>query len=157
MQNKLVSDEQSKVIEPQCMALLLYFLQSNKAVITRNEILDAVWPDVVINENTLTRTVAMLRKALEDNSKKPTYIVTHLKKGYQFVADVSYESQKETISANAEIVRRKPSYSFSSKYFKTFNKALFSGVILRGPQSGNKSPRGSLTALQQQGQLSRRA
>jgi transcriptional activator of cad operon len=88
LENSLINEVKSKVIEPQCMALLLYFSTKPMAVISRDELLNEVWKNVVVNENTLTKTIAMLRKALEDDSNNPSYIVTHVKKGYQLIAQV---------------------------------------------------------------------
>jgi DNA-binding winged helix-turn-helix (wHTH) protein/Tol biopolymer transport system component len=88
LENSLINEDKSKVIEPQCMALLLYFSKKPMAVISRDELLNEVWKNIVVNENTLTKTIAMLRKALEDDSNNPSYIVTHLKKGYQLIAQV---------------------------------------------------------------------
>lgn len=88
LENSLINEVKSKVIEPQCMALLLYFSTKPMAVISRDELLNEVWKSVVVNENTLTKTIAMLRKALEDDSNNPSYIVTHVKKGYQLIAQV---------------------------------------------------------------------
>lgn len=87
-QNCLIKGGQTKSIEPQCMALLIFLAKHQGQVLSRAQLLDALWKNVVVNENTLTKTVGMLRQALEDNAKKPQYIITRLKKGYQLVATV---------------------------------------------------------------------
>jgi DNA-binding winged helix-turn-helix (wHTH) protein/Tol biopolymer transport system component len=87
-QNCLIKGEQTKSIEPQCMALLIFLAQHQGQVISRAELLDTLWKNVVVNENTLTKTVGMLRQALEDDVKQPQYIVTRIKKGYQLIATV---------------------------------------------------------------------
>jgi tetratricopeptide (TPR) repeat protein len=56
--------------------------------VTKEEILDAVWPEVTIAESNLTTTISMIRKALQDDSER-RYIETVPKKGYLFVAPVS--------------------------------------------------------------------
>ncbi|NQZ05961.1 MAG: PD40 domain-containing protein [Algicola sp.] len=88
-QNSIIKDQQKKSIEPQCMALLIYLCDRPGQVISRNELLDALWQGIVVNENTLTKTVAMLRQALGDDVKQPRYIATRLKKGYQLIAKVA--------------------------------------------------------------------
>ncbi|MCJ8268939.1 MAG: winged helix-turn-helix domain-containing protein, partial [Psychrosphaera sp.] len=88
-QNSIVKDQQNKSIEPQCMALLIYLCDRPGQVISRDELLDALWQGIVINENTLTKTVGMLRQALGDDVKQSRYIATRLKKGYQLIAKVA--------------------------------------------------------------------
>ena len=87
-QNCLCKGGQTKSIEPQCMALLIFLAKHQGQVLSRAQLLDALWKNVVVNENTLTKTIGMLRQALEDDVKKPQYIITRLKKGYQLVATV---------------------------------------------------------------------
>jgi DNA-binding winged helix-turn-helix (wHTH) protein/Tol biopolymer transport system component len=87
-QNCLIKGGQTKSIEPQCMELLIFLAKHQGQVLSRAQLLDALWKNVVVNENTLTKTVGMLRQALEDDAKKPQYIITRLKKGYQLVATV---------------------------------------------------------------------
>jgi len=96
-QNCLIKDGQTKSIEPQCMALLIFLAKHQGQVLSRAELLDALWENVVVNENTLTKTVGMLRQALEDDAKKPQYIITRLKKGYQLVATVIEPDKAESL------------------------------------------------------------
>lgn len=120
LENSLINEVKSKVIEPQCMALLLYFSKKPMAVISRDELLNEVWKNVVVNENTLTKTIAMLRKALEDDSNNPSYIVTHLKKGYQLIAQVI-----STPSPASDIVDPKLPEENKTRQNKTLIKPKF--------------------------------
>jgi DNA-binding winged helix-turn-helix (wHTH) protein len=83
----------------------MYLVTHSGRVVSREEIIDVVWGNTVVTENTLSRTMAMLRKALGDDSKKPEYIVTRLKKGYQLIAPVS----DEPLSSVTEEVQEKNS------------------------------------------------
>jgi len=104
-QNCLINDEQTKSIEPQCMALLIFLAQHQGKVISRAELLDTLWKDVVVNENTLTKTVGMLRLALEDDAKEPQYIVTRIKKGYQLIAAVQELSMDEFHGPQSSLIK----------------------------------------------------
>lgn len=62
---------------------LLYFVQHPGQVIERATLLNAVWPNVIVEENNLSQVVATLRRVLGDG-----FIATVPRRGYQFVADV---------------------------------------------------------------------
>jgi DNA-binding winged helix-turn-helix (wHTH) protein/tetratricopeptide (TPR) repeat protein len=68
--------------------LLLLLVSKAGQLVTKDEILDAVWPEVSIAEGNLTTTISMIRKALQEDSER-RYIETVPKKGYRFVAPVS--------------------------------------------------------------------
>src|SRR6266571_5272216 len=70
-----------------------------KALITKDELLHAVWRDTFVEEANLTQYISHLRKALADNSENSRLIVTISRKGYQFTADV-------VLSEGADIPKR---------------------------------------------------
>jgi Tol biopolymer transport system component/DNA-binding winged helix-turn-helix (wHTH) protein len=79
---------------------LTYFLERSGTVISRNELLGALWPHTVVEENSLHRVIMGLRRALEDGQQGKRYIVTLQGRGYQFVADVrSVDLQVEAAAA----------------------------------------------------------
>ncbi len=57
-------------------------------LVTKQELLDAVWPDTAVEENNLTHNVAVLRKALGERATGQHYIETVPRVGYRFVAAV---------------------------------------------------------------------
>ena len=67
---------------------LLALVEKAGRVLTKDELLQRVWPDTVVEESNLTQTVFMLRKALGEKVKEHRYIVTVPKRGYCFVAEV---------------------------------------------------------------------
>ena len=52
-------------------------------VVTKNEILDAVWKDSTVTENAMVRVIANLRSALGDDAKEPRYVETVHTRGYR--------------------------------------------------------------------------
>ena len=58
-------------------------------VIDKEEMIKHVWKDAFVKEGSLTRTISILRKALEQDGNGPEYITTISKRGYRFVADVT--------------------------------------------------------------------
>jgi DNA-binding winged helix-turn-helix (wHTH) protein len=73
-------------LRPKCFDLLVYLIEHRGKLVTKEELLDAVWRDVVVDEATVSRTVAELRAALEDDSGAPRYIETVARRGYKFIA-----------------------------------------------------------------------
>jgi Tol biopolymer transport system component/DNA-binding winged helix-turn-helix (wHTH) protein len=75
--------------EPKTLDVLQVLLARAPRMVDKAEIFSIVWKDVAVTDNALTRAIAQLRKALEDDSKAPRYIETVATRGYRFVADVS--------------------------------------------------------------------
>ena len=74
-------------LTPKAIDVLLVLVQRAGQVVTREELIGAVWPDSYVEESNLTQTVFMLRKALGRDSEEP-YIATVQGRGYRFVAAV---------------------------------------------------------------------
>ena len=75
-------------LEPVVLELLVYLISNREHLVTRQELMDTVWGDTVISESALTKAVARLRKALDDDSAAPQYLETVRSKGYRFIAAV---------------------------------------------------------------------
>src|ERR1700722_12892727 len=75
-------------VEPKAFRVLLFLLRNPHKLITKDELLDAVWNDTAVSENSLTRSIALLRKTLGDDTHEPRYIATVPTVGYRFLCDV---------------------------------------------------------------------
>jgi TolB-like protein/Tfp pilus assembly protein PilF len=71
------------------MAVLLYLAERAGEVVSREALLAAVWPHVVVGEDSVTQAIIKLRKALGDSAEAPAYIHTIAKGGYRLVASVA--------------------------------------------------------------------
>jgi Tol biopolymer transport system component/DNA-binding winged helix-turn-helix (wHTH) protein len=76
-------------LEPKTFDVLRYLVEHRDRLVTKEELLDAVWKDTFVTPNVLTRAVAQLRKALGDDAFEARYIVTVSKRGYRFIAAVT--------------------------------------------------------------------
>ncbi len=85
-------------LEPKPTELLNHLAFRSGEVVSRAELLDAVWPDVTVGEEVITNAVAKLRGALKDDPKLPKLIETIPKRGYRVVASVD-DVSPATISA----------------------------------------------------------
>ena len=75
-------------IEPKVFDLLRFLIANRERVVTKEELLDALWRETFVAPNALTRAVAQLRKALGDDADEPRYIETVAKRGYRFIAPI---------------------------------------------------------------------
>jgi TolB-like protein/DNA-binding winged helix-turn-helix (wHTH) protein/Tfp pilus assembly protein PilF len=75
-------------LDPLTMRLLLFFAANSGRVIALQELLDAVWPNVVVTPQSVYNTVAHLRRTLGDLAEAPTYIENIPRKGYRLIASV---------------------------------------------------------------------
>jgi DNA-binding winged helix-turn-helix (wHTH) protein/TolB-like protein/Tfp pilus assembly protein PilF len=75
-------------LEPKAMEVLALLAARAGNVISRKELLAAVWPGVIVGDEALTQSVIKLRRALGDNPRLPAYIETISKRGYRLIAPV---------------------------------------------------------------------
>jgi len=72
-------------VEPKAFRALLFLLHNSQKLISKEELLNAVWGDAVVTEGSLTRCIWLLRSLLGDDIRKPRYIETVATVGYRFV------------------------------------------------------------------------
>jgi DNA-binding winged helix-turn-helix (wHTH) protein/Tol biopolymer transport system component len=98
-------------ITPRSMAVLLYLADARGAVVTRNELLDSVWPGMSVTPDALSQCLVELRKAFRDDPKHPAVIQTIPKLGVRLllpVAPVEVADVQTQRSAARESRLRRP-------------------------------------------------
>lgn len=88
-------------LSPKIIDLLLYLVARQSALVPKDELFTALWPDVAVTDNALTQAVSELRQALGDDPSKPTYIQTVARRGYRFIAPVESPAPHETATSTA--------------------------------------------------------
>lgn len=86
---RLTADGSPVSLEPKALRLLLYLIQNRGRLVRKQELLDAIWADAAVTESALTRSVGLLRRALDDDSREPRFIETVPTAGYRFIAHVN--------------------------------------------------------------------
>ena len=81
-------------LAPKVMELLLFLVRNQGEVVSKEQLMSAVWPDTFVAETALTRSISELRHSLDDNSSHPVYIETIPKRGYRLLAKA--EEYQET-------------------------------------------------------------
>lgn len=72
-------------LEPKAFRLLQFLIENRERVLSKEEIFRVVWEDRAVSDNALTRAIAQIRKALDDDPRKPKYIDTVPTVGYRFI------------------------------------------------------------------------
>lgn len=83
--NVLIRNGETVSLEPSSARVLRYFLENGGRLISKEEILDAVWRDVFTTEDVLKRAVSQIRRALGDDAQNPRFIETLHRRGYRFL------------------------------------------------------------------------
>ena len=78
-------------LTPKAFALLEYLAARAGRLVSKQELLDAIWPNVFVGEAVLKGTIRDVRRALGDDSHAPQFIETAHRRGYRFVAPVVAE------------------------------------------------------------------
>ena len=81
-------DGVSVALTPKVFDTLLYLVEHGGIVVDKHRLMEAVWPDAVVEENNLSQNISALRRALGETPDAHRYIVTVPGRGYRFVADV---------------------------------------------------------------------
>lgn len=75
-------------VEPKAFRVLLLLQRNHGRLVKKEALLDAVWEDLNVTENSLTKSIATLRRLLGDDAREPKFIVTVHTEGYRFVCPV---------------------------------------------------------------------
>ncbi|MGO9084894.1 MAG: winged helix-turn-helix domain-containing tetratricopeptide repeat protein [Candidatus Sulfotelmatobacter sp.] len=75
-------------LAPRSIRTLSLLVQNPGVDLTKEYVMDQIWPDTAVEENNLTVIISALRKTLGEDPEQHQYIVTIPGKGYRFVADV---------------------------------------------------------------------
>ncbi len=84
--NSISGDGRASRVEPKVMQVLERLAQHPHEVVTKEQLLSAVWPSTFVTEDVLTRAISELRKVFGDNPSEPQVIQTIPKRGYRLIA-----------------------------------------------------------------------
>jgi DNA-binding winged helix-turn-helix (wHTH) protein len=91
----LLRDAEVVHLRPRTWDVLCHLAERPGLLVTKDELLDAVWSDAVVTEGTLTNSIRELRAALGDDARSPRLIETVHRRGFRFVADVGSSSRDD--------------------------------------------------------------
>ncbi|MGE5721009.1 MAG: winged helix-turn-helix domain-containing tetratricopeptide repeat protein [Sphingomonadales bacterium] len=79
-------------VEPQVFDLLVHLIQNRDRIVTKDELIDAIWHGRIVSEATLSSRINAARRALGDTGNDQSLIRTLYKRGFRFVGDVSEDT-----------------------------------------------------------------
>jgi DNA-binding winged helix-turn-helix (wHTH) protein len=103
----LLRNGQAVPLPPRAFDLLVFLVRNGGRLVTKDQIMQAVWSGTVVEEANLTVTISALRRALGDKDGASHHIETVPKQGYRFVAPVSEMPVRE--NRNGAAARLTPS------------------------------------------------
>jgi TolB-like protein/DNA-binding winged helix-turn-helix (wHTH) protein len=94
-------------LTPRVFETLLYMVEHHDAVVDKERIMEAVWPDSIVEENNLAQAISKLRHVFGETPGSHSYIMTVPGRGYRFIADVSERTADTIQMVNTKGVRQK--------------------------------------------------
>jgi len=85
---QLLAGDRTVSLSPKVMDLLRLLASRPSQLVTKEDILRELWPDVAVTDNAVTQVVSELRQALGDDPSSPRYVQTVPRRGYRFIASV---------------------------------------------------------------------
>jgi len=76
------------LLPPRIFDAALYLVRHRGLLLSKERLLAELWPGKVVEENSLSQAISLLRHALGESRRENRYIVTVPRRGYRFVADV---------------------------------------------------------------------
>src|ERR1700758_5317929 len=76
-------------LEPKVMSVLVCLAKQARDQVSKESLLQQVWPATFVGEAVLTRSISELRRVFDDEAKKPRLIQTIAKRGYRLMVPVS--------------------------------------------------------------------
>lgn len=143
-------------LQPQTFELLTYLIERRDRVVPKEELLEALWPDTVVTDGSLQRTVSLARAALK--GKKDEHIRTFPRRGYRFVAAVSEVKANEAPPAKRG---QRPRYARSGDAhiaYRTLGEGALDIVLIAGwafPMQSFDELRECRTLLEELGTIGR--
>lgn len=99
---RLLREGEIVPLPPKAVSLLLILLQHAGRAVEKEELIEAIWPDAVVEDSNLTQTMHVLRKAIGKYQDSDIFIETLPRFGYRLIADV-----REFMSEGKELAGRR--------------------------------------------------
>ena len=89
-------------LEPQVFDLIAYLLKNRDRVLTKNDLIAAVWDGRIVSDSTLTSRINSARKAVGDSGEEQRLIRTYARKGIRFVGEVQETTELSSPEPKAQ-------------------------------------------------------
>lgn len=120
-------------LRPKAFAVLKYLLERPGHLVTKQQLLGAVWPDTFVGEAVLKDSIRQLREVLEDDAKSPQFIETAHRRGYRFIGQIT----EQTTDAAVETAPR-PDFATTDFKATDFKATDFKATDFIAPEDAAK-------------------
>ncbi len=96
-ERRLLRDETPVPLTPKCFDLLVIFVENSGHLIGKEELIERLWPNQIVEEANLSFNISTLRKALGQGSNGEPFIETVPKRGFRFVAHVEEQLEEQAV------------------------------------------------------------
>ena len=110
-------------LTPKPFKVLQYLVEHAGRLVTHEELLNAIWTDTYVQPEVLRRYILDIRRVLGDQAEKPRFVETFPKRGYQFIATVTDDTEDSLPPESAgapttELVGRQSEFAALDGYFR---------------------------------------
>src|SRR5215831_702126 len=105
---RLWRSTEAVALSPKAFDVLHYLVMHPERLVTKDELLDAVWPQTAVSDAVVRVAIGELRKVLGDTVHTPRYIATVPRRGYRFLAPVTVVDPPEPAVAGESLRRATP-------------------------------------------------
>jgi Tol biopolymer transport system component/DNA-binding winged helix-turn-helix (wHTH) protein len=109
---KLLRDGQPVTLPSRALDALTYLISHRNRLIDKEELISAVWPDVVVTDDSLIHAISVLRRVLSDDPTNAQFIETIPRRGYRFIgaiAPAGDSSKPNSAPSGASTIEANPS------------------------------------------------
>lgn len=89
-------------LKPKVFDTLLLLIENRGRLMGKDELMQVLWPDSFVEENSLVQNISMIRRALSESNSTRRYVETIPKRGYRFVAEVRELNAENGLSAEGD-------------------------------------------------------
>ena len=93
-------------VEPQVFDILVFLIRNRDRVVSKDDLLTAVWDGRMVSESAIAARINAARRAVGDDGEQQRWIRTVVRKGFRFVGDVREDAVLETPSSSLEAAAR---------------------------------------------------
>ncbi|MEE9391986.1 MAG: AAA family ATPase [Planctomycetota bacterium] len=104
----LTAHDDPRPLTPKAFNVLLFLIENGGILVTKQMLLEAIWPDTIVGDAVLKVIVREIRKKLGDNSRDPRFIQTVHRRGYRFIHAVEETSNAPKPPKTSERLRPPP-------------------------------------------------
>jgi len=90
---QLWKGSQAIKLRPKAFAVLDHLLGRPGQLVTKDDLLNAVWPGTFVSDAVLKVAIRQLREALDDDPRSPRFIETAHRRGYRFIGQIAHDDQ----------------------------------------------------------------